>query len=85
METFDTSRPELGIDPDQEISKLLMMHFDWRPAAMIRDLGLKRPIYSPTSSGGHFGRVPTDEGLFPWESLDSEKIEALAGAIRDRE
>lgn len=85
VQTFDTSRSELGTDPDQEISRLLMTHFDWRPAAMIRDLGLKRPIYSATSSGGHFGRVPTDEGLFPWESLDSEKIGALAGAIRDRE
>tara|TARA_B100001115_G_scaffold184495_1_gene187190 strand:- start:7947 stop:9236 length:1290 start_codon:yes stop_codon:yes gene_type:complete len=85
VETFGTSRAELGIDPDQEISNLLLTYFDWRPAAMIRDLGLKRPIYSETSSGGHFGRVPTDEGLFPWESLDSEKIEALAGTIRDRE
>ncbi len=85
VETFGTSRPELGTEPDQEISRLLLMHFDWRPAAMIRDLDLKRPIYSATSSGGHFGRVPTDDGLFPWESLEPEKIEALALAIENRE
>ena len=85
VETFGTSRLELGTEPDQEISRLLLMHFDWRPAAMIRDLDLKRPIYSATSSGGHFGRVPTDDGLFPWESLEPEKIEALALAIENRE
>ena len=84
-ETFGTSKSELGNDPDQVITNLLLTHFDWRPAAMIRDLDLKRPIYSATSSGGHFGRVPTEEGLFPWENLDSRKLKLLAEAIVDTE
>ena len=44
---------------------------------MIRDLDLKRPIYSSTSSGGHFGRTPTEEGLFPWERLDQSRLDSL--------
>ncbi|DAC47330.1 MAG TPA: methionine adenosyltransferase domain-containing protein, partial [Candidatus Thalassarchaeaceae archaeon] len=85
VNTFGTSKAGLGNDPDQKISNLLLKYFDWRPAAMIRDLKLKRPIYSATSSGGHFGRVPTDEGLFPWEKLDSEKLDALAGELDNQE
>lgn len=85
VNTFGTSKAGLGNDPDQKISNLLLKYFDWRPAAMIRDLKLKRPIYSATSSGGHFGRVPTDEGLFPWEKLDSEKLDALAGELGNQE
>ena len=43
--------------------------FDLRPAAILRDLDLRRPIYQPTAAYGHFGRE-TDEGLFPWERTD---------------
>jgi len=51
--------------------------FDWRPAGMISDLDLKRPIYLVTASGGHFGRSPTEDGQFPWEQIHEERIEAL--------
>jgi S-adenosylmethionine synthetase len=43
--------------------------FDLRPAAIMRDLDLRRPIYRPTAAYGHFGREATD-GLFPWEATD---------------
>ena len=48
--------------------------FDFRPAAIIRQLNLRRPIYSATSNYGHFGNP-----AFPWERTD--KVEALLGAI----
>ncbi|TWP46707.1 methionine adenosyltransferase, partial [Lentzea tibetensis] len=52
--------------------------FDLRPAAIIRDLDLLRPIYAPTAAYGHFGR--TDVAL-PWESTDrAEALKAAAGA-----
>jgi S-adenosylmethionine synthetase len=44
-------------------------NFDLRPAAIIEALDLKRPIYEPTASYGHFGRTP-EEGRFPWEKTD---------------
>ncbi|MBK70332.1 MAG: methionine adenosyltransferase [Euryarchaeota archaeon] len=66
-----------GTIPDEELSHRILSVFDWRPAAMIRDLGLKRPIYRKTASGGHFGRTPTSEGHFPWEAIRPELTEAL--------
>ena len=83
VSTFGTHSEGLGEIPDSTISSLIMKHFDWRPAAMISDLGLKRPIYRETSSGGHFGRVPTDDGLFPWERLDEMRLESLRNHSRD--
>ena len=77
VETFGTTNSDLGKNPDSTISRLILENFDWRPAAMIRDLNLKRPIYSSTSSGGHFGRTPTEEGLFPWERLDHSRLDSL--------
>jgi S-adenosylmethionine synthetase len=62
VETFGTERVDRRL-----IEKLVDEHFDLRPAAFRRDLGLHRPIYSPTSAYGHFGR--TDVNL-PWENLD---------------
>ena len=47
---------------------------------MIRDLNLKRPIYSVTASGGHFGRSPTEDGYFPWERIHKDRIESLIRA-----
>jgi S-adenosylmethionine synthetase len=67
-ETFGTEH----IDKDK-ITELVLKHFDFRPAAIIRDLNLRRPIYQPTAAYGHFGR--TDVQL-PWEQLD--KAQALA-------
>jgi len=58
------------------IEELVREHFDLRPAAIIRDLDLLRPIYAKTAAYGHFGR---DDRDFTWERLD--KVDALrAGA-----
>ena len=51
-------------------------HFDLRPAAIIRDLDLRRPIYRQVASYGHFGRTDID---LPWERLD--KAEELGKEI----
>ena len=66
-----------GTISDPELSTKILNVFDWRPAAMIRDLDLKRPIYLATASGGHFGRSPTKEGHFPWERIHEDRIAAL--------
>ncbi|MDP6224191.1 MAG: methionine adenosyltransferase [Candidatus Poseidoniaceae archaeon] len=66
-----------GVVSDEELAKRVESTFDFRPAAIARDLDLLRPIYRETSSGGHFGRVPTDEGHFPWERIDSARIQTL--------
>ena len=62
VETFDTNR----VDSDT-IHNLVAKHFDLRPAAIIRDLDLRRPIYQPTAAYGHFGR---DELDLTWEKTD---------------
>ena len=66
-----------GTISDLELSNRILNVFDWRPAGMIRDLDLKRPIYLITASGGHFGRSPTDDGHFPWERIHEDRIDAL--------
>ncbi len=71
VETFGT-----GKIPDEEISKLILEHFDLRPGAIIRDLDLRRPIYRKTAAYGHFGR---DDIQFPWET--TEKSAALKKAV----
>ena len=53
-----------------------MKVFDLRPAAIISDLNLKRPIYKKTAAYGHFGREDQD---FTWEKTD--RAEALKSAI----
>ncbi|MFZ5826683.1 MAG: methionine adenosyltransferase [Bacillota bacterium] len=52
---------------DDKIAELVQKNFDLRPAAIIRDLGLRRPIFRQTAAYGHFGR--TDLNL-PWEQTD---------------
>ena len=52
---------------ENEIKKLIAEHFDLRPKAIIQQLDLLRPIYRPTASDGHFGRVGEN---FPWEKTD---------------
>jgi S-adenosylmethionine synthetase len=59
----------------QQIEALVREHFDLRPAAIIRDLDLRRPIYAKTAAYGHFGR---DDHDFTWERTD--KAEALREA-----
>lgn len=64
VETFGTER----MDPAR-LKKLVKEFFDFRPKAMLDHLGLRRPIYTPTSSYGHFGR-PESPPEFPWENTD---------------
>ena len=66
VETFGT-----GNISDQRIIELIKEHFDMRPAAIIRDLDLRRPIYQPTAAYGHFGRTDIDA---PWERTDKSEI-----------
>lgn len=73
VETFGT-----GIVPDEQIQLAVLSVFDLRPAAIIRDLELLRPIYRPTAAYGHFGR-PADGGLFTWERVD--RADSLKSAI----
>jgi S-adenosylmethionine synthetase len=56
-----------GVIPDSEISKMIMKEVDLSPNGIIKRLQLRRPIYSATSSYGHFGRTEKD---FTWEQLD---------------
>src|SRR5262245_2896482 len=72
VETFGTEAA--GITPAR-IESLVREHFDLRPAAILRDLDLRRPIYAKTAAYGHFGR---DDHDFTWERLD--KAEALREA-----
>jgi S-adenosylmethionine synthetase len=62
IETFGTARMS-----DDGILDLVRKHFDLRPAAIIRDLDLRRPIYKATAAYGHFGREDIDA---PWERTD---------------
>ena len=72
IETFDTGRVD-----DETILALVRRHFDLRPAAIIRDLNLLRPIYRPTATYGHFGRDVIDA---PWERTDkAETLRREAG------
>ena len=66
------------VDP-QKLEAFVQEFFDFRPAAIIHNLDLRRPIYKATSSYGHFGR--TDKETFSWERVD--KAEEIAKAVRD--
>jgi S-adenosylmethionine synthetase len=68
FETFGTAKI-----PDDRILKLIECHFNLCPAAIIRDLDLRRPIYRQTAAYGHFGRDDLD---VPWERTN------LAGLLR---
>ena len=62
VDTFGT-----GTVPDEQLSDAVEQVFDLRPAAIIRDLGLRRPIYRLTAAYGHFGRELPE---FTWERTD---------------
>ncbi len=66
VDTFGT-----GKIPDEKIVELIRKHFDLRPAAIIRDLDLRRPIYRQIAAYGHFGRTDID---LPWERTDKAEI-----------
>jgi S-adenosylmethionine synthetase len=70
VETFGT-----GQIPDEQIADIVTKNFDLRPAAIIRDLNLRRPIFRKTAAYGHFGRDDLD---LPWEQID--KVAALRKA-----
>ncbi len=70
VETFGTAKVEV-----QKIEDAISEVFDLRPAAIIRDLDLLRPIYAQTAAYGHFGRELPD---FTWERTD--RVDALRAA-----
>jgi S-adenosylmethionine synthetase len=67
VETFGTGKVDTSV-----IDGLIEKHFDLRPAAIIRDFDLRRPIYRQLAAYGHFGRDDLD---LPWEKTD--KADAL--------
>lgn len=75
VETFGT-----GKLPDEEISRLVEETFDLRPGAIIRDLHLRKPMYQPVASYGHFGREDLD---LPWEQLTRLKDLKTAAGISE--
>ena len=72
VEAFGTSKFSA-----EELSAIASRHFDFRPAAMIENLGLRAPIYRQTAAYGHFGRPDLD---LPWERLD--KVEELKQYVK---
>ncbi|MFC2026738.1 methionine adenosyltransferase [Chloroflexota bacterium] len=66
IETFGTGKVD-----NQTIKDLIEKHFDLRPAAIIRALDLRRPIYRQTAAYGHFGRADID---LPWEKTDKAEL-----------
>ncbi len=72
VETFGTEHIDV-----ERIEALVGEHFDLRPAAIIRDLDLRRPVYAKTAAYGHFGR---DDHEFSWERTDkADALRAAAG------
>ncbi len=76
VQTFETENI-----PVERIEALVRDHFDLRPAAILRDLDLRRPIYAKTAAYGHFGR---DDHDFSWERVD-KAAELREGAGLDGE
>jgi S-adenosylmethionine synthetase len=76
VETFGTETA-----PVERIQDAITKVFDLRPAAIVAELDLLRPIYQPTAAYGHFGRTeaPGVDGAFTWERLD--RVEELRAAL----
>ncbi len=70
VQTYGTGRI-----PDERIEQLVREFFDFRPAAIIQTLRLRRPIFEPTAAYGHFGRTDIDA---PWE--DTDRVDELRDA-----
>ena len=66
INTFGTGKAS-----DEEITKLVQDNFDLRPAAIIKNFDLRRPIYKQTAAYGHFGRKDLD---LPWEKTDKVDV-----------
>ena len=73
VDTFGTGKVS-----DEKLAEIIEKTFDFRPASIIKDLDLRRPIYRATAAYGHFGRTDVD---LPWEKLD--KVEDLKNAIKE--
>jgi S-adenosylmethionine synthetase len=72
VDTFGT-----GVISDEAICQLVNDHFDFKPAAIIKQLDLRRPIYRQVAAYGHFGRSDLD---LPWERTDrAELLRRAAG------
>ena len=72
VDTYGTGRL-----PDERLAEIINRHFDLRPAAIIRDLDLRRPIYRQVAAYGHFGRTDID---LPWEHTDkAQTLKEQAG------
>ena len=76
IETFGT-----GCVPDEVIVDLINEHFDLRPAAITRDLDLRRPIYRNVAAYGHFGRDDLD---VPWERTDKAAALRAAAGLEEK-
>jgi S-adenosylmethionine synthetase len=77
VDCFDTE-----VIPVPRIEALVREHFDLRPAAILRDLDLRRPIYAKTAAYGHFGR---DDHDFTWERTDKAQALREAGGLAEQE
>ncbi|NCB63833.1 MAG: methionine adenosyltransferase, partial [Clostridia bacterium] len=66
-----------GVLSDEALSEIVKKVFDFRPAAIIKNLDLRRPIYEQTAAYGHFGRTDVD---LPWEHTD--KADVLKGYLK---
>ena len=75
IDSFGTHQVDLRL-----IEQCVRDVFPVTPNSIIEELGLKRPIYFPTASYGHFGNEN-----FPWEQLDSKRIQKLKQLISGRE
>ena len=73
VDTFGTNKVD-----EEKIAKAVLENFDLRPAGIIRELDLRRPIYKQTAAYGHFGRTDLD---LPWEQLN--KVEILKKAVAE--
>ena len=71
MDSFGTGKVS-----DEKLADIVAENFDLRPAAIIKNLDLRRPIYRQVAAYGHFGRTDID---VPWEKTD--KAEALKAAF----
>jgi S-adenosylmethionine synthetase len=77
VETFGTEHVDVA-----RIEALVNEHFDLRPAAILRDLDLRRPVYAKTAAYGHFGR---DDHDFTWERTDKADLLRAAAGLAARE
>ncbi len=75
VETFGT-----GVIEEERIAELVTKHFDLRPAAIIHNLNLRRPIYKQTAAYGHFGRLDID---LPWEATDKAATLREAAGLKE--